>query len=407
MESKNLIADIKKSLESSYNVTFLNNFFSLAHGMLQSGSANLCNIAVSAIKYKYYNEEHIDKSDDISFTKEIRNIKDRITRSSKKKYVRKFSKEVLRIFIGLISFNCPISLIMDRTNWTKRNGEKINLLVIGVAFSNDIFIPLGYELLDKKQGNSNTDERIDLVEEFLDAWGPVAYGSVFIGDREFVGSDWIEALEKKGFQIVVRIRKNMYITAVAKALGIREDEVELVISKEKNAKGIFKTKIIINGKEYTYIVFKYMNRENLEEDLILLTDLDNPDEAVEKYKERWAIETAFKCLKSNGYYIEEVNVKGKSAVIFFFLAALVNYIVSILNGLAKANTEKIREIKYRDKNKNIKSKSPEKSLFKFGNDNFKIKAAKMQNYLIKIMEFMLGPPIDLEKFCKDRWYCLF
>ncbi len=56
----------------------------------------------------------------------------------------------------------------------------------GVAF------PLFWWMLDK-QGNSNTDERIDLMGEFFLAFPQVEVED-FCADREFMGEEWFEYL---------------------------------------------------------------------------------------------------------------------------------------------------------------------------------------------------------------------
>ncbi len=51
------------------------------------------------------------------------------------------------------------------------NGEqkKINILMLSIVYKG-IAIPLYWDLLDKR-GNSNTDERISLLEKFINNFG--------------------------------------------------------------------------------------------------------------------------------------------------------------------------------------------------------------------------------------------
>ena len=64
---------------------------------------------------------------------------------------------------------------MDRTNW-KLGKNNINLLVLGVAYKG-MAIPLLWKFLSKdrvqvgKQGNSNTKERQEILQRFIDIFG--------------------------------------------------------------------------------------------------------------------------------------------------------------------------------------------------------------------------------------------
>ena len=62
-------------------------------------------------------------------------------------------------------------------------------------------------MLDKK-GNSDTDERLDLLDEFLMVF-PDAKVNYLTADREFVGADWFEyLLNQSRLEISIRIRES-------------------------------------------------------------------------------------------------------------------------------------------------------------------------------------------------------
>ncbi len=63
----------------------------------------------------------------------------------------------------------PWRLTMDRTNWQFGKVD-INVLVLGIAYRG-IALPVFWSVLDKA-GNSNTAERIALMERFLAVFGP-------------------------------------------------------------------------------------------------------------------------------------------------------------------------------------------------------------------------------------------
>lgn len=96
--------------------------------------------------------------------------------SSCMRRIQRFMAEVelpMRLVSLLIFKLLPIKgkliLVMDRTNW-KFGNSNINILMLGIAYRN-VVIPLLFKMLDKR-GNSSTQERIDLMQNFIDWFGP-------------------------------------------------------------------------------------------------------------------------------------------------------------------------------------------------------------------------------------------
>lgn len=84
------------------------------------------------------------------------------------------------------------TLTMDRTNW-KFGKLNINILTLGIAYKGTAF-PVIWMVLPK-QGNSNTNERIQLIERFIRIFG-VEKIRCLTADREFIGRDWFSYLKK-------------------------------------------------------------------------------------------------------------------------------------------------------------------------------------------------------------------
>lgn len=77
-------------------------------------------------------------------------------------------KLVATLIFKLLPHQESLVLVMDRTNW-KLGQKNINILMLGISYRN-VAIPLMFRMLDKS-GNSNTDERIALVKDFIDWFG--------------------------------------------------------------------------------------------------------------------------------------------------------------------------------------------------------------------------------------------
>lgn len=72
------------------------------------------------------------------------------------------------LIFRLLSHEPLFRLTMDRTNW-KFGKQSINVLVLAVVYHGVAF-PLLFRLLPRF-GNSNTDERIELVERYIRLFG--------------------------------------------------------------------------------------------------------------------------------------------------------------------------------------------------------------------------------------------
>jgi len=66
-------------------------------------------------------------------------------------------------------------------------------------------------LKDKKIGNSDFRDRISLVKKYIDTFGLETIQCV-LGDREFIGKNWIEWLNQQQIPYVLRMKeKGQYI----------------------------------------------------------------------------------------------------------------------------------------------------------------------------------------------------
>lgn len=86
-----------------------------------------------------------------------------------------------------------MDVALDRTNW-KFGKKDINFLVLSARISKHIVFPIGWSLLDH-QGNSDANQRIELLDRFQNTFGFNCIRS-FAADREFIGNDWIHYLCK-------------------------------------------------------------------------------------------------------------------------------------------------------------------------------------------------------------------
>ena len=111
---------------------------------------------------------------------------------------------IAKLIFKLLQKKEKYELTMDRTNW-KFGETNINILVIGIVHQGVAF-PLLLKMMDKF-GNSNTLERIELLNQYNELFGFETI-DVLVADREFVGSEWLDYLNTNEIAYHIRIREN-------------------------------------------------------------------------------------------------------------------------------------------------------------------------------------------------------
>ena len=81
---------------------------------------------------------------------------------------------------------------MDRTNWRWGKSD-INILMLSVKY-HSIAIPVMWRFLPKK-GNSNFNERVELIEGFIKIFGEGKIAEL-LADREFGSNDCLNSDNK-------------------------------------------------------------------------------------------------------------------------------------------------------------------------------------------------------------------
>ena len=92
--------------------------------------------------------------------------------------------------MALMDIPQPWILSTDRTEWSFGN-TRFNILMLGVVH-NGVAYSVVWTMLNKK-GNSNSDERMDLLDRFEQIF-PNAEVAYISGEREFVGREWLTYL---------------------------------------------------------------------------------------------------------------------------------------------------------------------------------------------------------------------
>jgi hypothetical protein len=203
---------------------------------------------------------------------------------------------IAKLIAALISQEGLWTLTMDRTNW-KYGKLNINILTLGIAYKGIAF-PIIWILLPKR-GNSNTKERIQLIDRFIKIFG-VKIIRCLTADREFIGEEWFSYLIDKCILFRIRIKENFL---VANSRGILVPVKTLFRGLGVGETQVLEGRRSVLGQELFIIGHCLPDGEYL----IIVTN-DEPETALDEYSRRWEIETLFGCLKTRGFNFEATHI---------------------------------------------------------------------------------------------------
>lgn len=202
-----------------------------------------------------------------------------------------------QLVVALMDIPEPWVLSLDRTQW--QFGQVVfNILTLGIVHDGVAF-PVLWWMLDKK-GNSNTPERIELVDEWHTLF-PQRQVSCLTADREFIGQWWFGYLLKQA-QLPFRIR-------------IRESD------KLGNGRTLLKARVVFAHLKTNEVKVLAKRRHlwghwvdvaamRLEDgSLLIVATADAPETALSDYAHRWGIETLFGIFKTRGFCLESTHLQ--------------------------------------------------------------------------------------------------
>jgi len=225
------------------------------------------------------------------------------------------SNLIAKLIFSLLPSKDKLILSIDRTNW-KFSETNINIFMLGVVYEGVAF-PLIFSMLDKK-GNSNTLERIQLINRFINLFGRDCIDCLE-ADREFIGDEWFDYLNFENIEYHIRIRNNF------KILNPRT-------AKEYKAFWLFNDLKVGQFKPYDKIMkinnqLCYLSGCKLKNgEFLIIASYLKPDIAQDKYKQRWQIETCFKAMKSSGFDIENTHLNKIDRIEKLILLVMVAFV---------------------------------------------------------------------------------
>jgi Transposase DDE domain len=281
---------------------------------------------------------------------------------------------VAKVIFKLIPKGDKVGLSLDRTNW-KFGETNINILVLGVVYKGVAF-PLLFSMMPKF-GNSNTKERIDLLNRYNELFG---FDTIdfLVADREFIGHNWLDYLNRNRIQYHIRIRENFKVTLLKNG---RKVNAQWLFNRLKMGQFDHYPKIVLINNVQCYISASLIKSKTGQPEYQFLISFNQPEKSITCYKDRWQIETMFKALKSSGFNIEKTHLNDLQRIEKLLSLVFMAFVWCYLVGIHV--DQNIRPIKIK------KHGFRAKSLFKYGLDFIANTLLNPQNQSdVNIFEFL-------------------
>lgn len=260
---------------------------------------------------------------------------------------------IAQFIFKFIPDNQDVGLSMDRTNW-KFGSSNINILALGVTYKGVAF-PLMFKLLPKF-GNSNTLERIELMDKFNSLFG-FSKVKFLVADREFIGHDWLNYLNCHKIPYHIRIRDNFKVILPKNKKQVK---ASWLFNSLKVGQAMHYPKIVIINNVECYLSASIIKSKNQTPEYQFLISFHKPDKALDSYKDRWQIETMFRAMKTSGFNIEKTHLTHLDRILKLLLIISIAFTWAYLVGDFLHKNVKAIAIK--------KHGRRAKSIFKYGLD---------------------------------------
>ena len=276
-------------------------------------------------------------------------------------------------------------LSLDRTNW-KYGNSSLNILAVTV-WVKGVGVPIWFELLDNKGGNSTQEIRVTIFDKLIQLFGIRRIKSVY-GDREFIGENWVKYLAKKKIKFCLRITQDTLVRLPGQLRG-RHAHKWMYKKRVRYLNNVE----IYDGVKVNMILkpLKTLKPNGKPDQLLLISNIKANKRAMDSYKKRWSIEVFFQCIKSRGFNLEKTHLTKPERLRKLFAAVCLAFLCCFAMGVYK--DEKIKRIPL------CKHGYKRKSFFRYGLDelrNILRKASRGQmDSLETFFELLSGDVIRL------------
>jgi hypothetical protein len=223
-----------------------------------------------------------------------------------------------------------VRLSIDRTEWDFGKSQ-VNILMV-LACHGKVQVPLYWELLDNKSGNSSTQDRIEVVGKCVQLLGSKRIG-LLVADREFVGHKWLKYLKQQGIGFCVRMPKHHQIERLD---GRVQQAEELATSTT-----LCLADCLVDG-----VWGNVYLKPTAQGDLLYLFGTMEAKHLGTVYRRRWTIEACFQAFKSRGFDLESTHLQDLEKL--KKLVAMVSIAYGLCVSMGIYQNERVKKIKVKN-----------------------------------------------------------
>ena len=221
-------------------------------------------------------------------------------------------------------------LLLDGTSW--KHGQRWYHYLTWCVVCRGAAIPI-YWIDLAKHGTSNFKERRALLKKAMKPFN--LKDKPLLADCEYIGTEWVKFLTDHEIDFVIRLMHKTYKALIDQAEGKSYEALKGKMSRSQQPYKALGKHSEIGGIELFFVVAKSPNADPREPLIFLMTSLTNysPRQVAMTYLLGWKIEHCFKHMKSNGFQLEALNLKGKSRTQLLMAVAVFAYALAIHEGL--------------------------------------------------------------------------
>ncbi len=203
------------------------------------------------------------------------------------------------LVIGLLGLVGPWHLALDRTQW-KLGTRDVNILMLAVV-TRRARVPLMWSVLDNNGGTSDTGARTLPMRRYLAIFGAASI-RLLLADREFVGREWTDFLNKNNIPFAIRMKEKLIVTT--------EDGRRLALgSLLRKCRGVRTFRAALVSDDAPGPLWLNFAARRLEGGELLIVVSNTPARsALAAYRKRWAIECLFGDTKTRGLNLEDTRL---------------------------------------------------------------------------------------------------
>lgn len=248
-------------------------------------------------------------------------------------YFQKVNIDYQQLAVFLLSFihHRNLVLTIDRTEWDFGKTQ-INILCVAVSIGK-MAIPIYFEMLDNKSGNSSADDRIKLFKQLIKVVNKNRICIVLM-DREFIGNKWLKWLKSEEIDFCVRVPKHHLLT-------FADGEQMLAEALLRKQSVTCRTGVIVDCVSVNI----YISTDK-EGELLYLIGTVPAKELAGWYKKRWAIEVLFQALKGRGFDMERSNLRNIEKYRKLFAIVSICYTICWAVGIDQSRIKPVKTKKH-------------------------------------------------------------